>query len=284
MRDLSAEEKKIMQYNSPVYSLVIFDQGGNEYVLTWEISIRPNFIEEWKYFVDASTGKILRSYNNTKSDGPVTASAIDLNNVSRNFNAYLEQGTYYLINLAEQMFDPQTEEGYIMTLDANNTSTNDLNYSMISCTDNAWSEKQAAVSAHYNAKIAYDYFLNTFGRNSLNGSGGNIISFINLAETDGSSMENAFWSGFAIFYGNGGSHFKPLAGALDVAAHEMGHGVISNSANLEYLGQPGAINETYADIFGAMVDRQDWLIGEDVVKPAYYPSGALRSMADPHNH
>jgi Zn-dependent metalloprotease len=80
---------------------------------------------------------------------------------------------------------------------------------------------KAAVSAHYNATRAYEYFLQTHGHNSVNGRGGNIISFINVAEDDGSSMENAFWNGQAAFYGNGGQYFKPLAGALDVTAHEL---------------------------------------------------------------
>jgi bacillolysin len=77
--------------------------------------------------------------------------------------------------------------------------------------------------------------------------------------------------------------FKPLAGAQDVISHELGHGVVSKTANLEYYGQSGAINESYADIFGSMVDRDDWKIGEDVVKTEYFPSGALRDMSDPHN-
>jgi PKD repeat protein len=104
-----------------------------------------------------------------------------------------------------------------------------------------------------------------------------------VTEIDGSPLENAFWNGQAVFYGNAGKNFKPLAGALDVTAHELGHGVVSNTANLDYYGQSGSINETYADIFASMVDRDDWLIGEDVTKTEYSPSGALRNMADPHN-
>ena len=96
-------------------------------------------------------------------------------------------------------------------------------------------------------------------------------------------MENAFWNGKAVFYGNGGSAFESLAGGLDVSAHELGHGVISNTANLEYIGQSGAINETYADIFGSMVDREDWYIGEDITKTSFSPSGRLRDMSNPHN-
>jgi Zn-dependent metalloprotease/PKD repeat protein len=283
VRELNADEKKLLHYDAPTYELMIVDKGQNEYRLAWVISVRPNLIQEWKYFIDAGTGEIIRKYNNTQSDGPTTANSTDLNNVSRSLNVYLEQGTYYLINMAETMYNSQSGEGVILTLDANNTSTVNLNYNYVTCTDNLWSQKQSAVSAHYNAKLAYSYFLSKFGRNSLNGQGGNIISLINVADEDGGSMENAFWNGQAIFYGNGGSYFKSLAGGLDVAAHELGHGVVSNTANLEYQGQSGAINESFADIFGIMVDREDWLIGEDVVKPAHFPSGALRSMADPHN-
>ncbi|HEY3387107.1 MAG TPA: M4 family metallopeptidase, partial [Saprospiraceae bacterium] len=98
-----------------------------------------------------------------------------------------------------------------------------------------------------------------------------------------SALDNAFWNGKAMFYGNGASAFKPLAGAMDVAGHEMTHGVVENTANLEYQGESGALNESMADIFGAMMDPDDWTIGEEVVKVAAFPSGALRSLSDPHN-
>ncbi len=282
VKELSGGEMKLLNYESPETRLVIYNTEGNDYRLAWEIIYRPNVIEVWKYFIDAHTGDILSFFNATCSDGPVTATALDLNNISRTINTYLENGTYYLMNIAEPMFNASTQEGMIVTLDANNTSTTELDYRYVTSANNTWNNK-AAVSAHYNATRAYEYFLQTHGHNSVNGKGGNIISFINVAEDDGSSMENAFWNGQAAFYGNGGQYFKPLAGALDVTAHELGHGVISNTANLEYYGQPGAINETYADIFGSMVDRDDWLIGEDITRTTFSPSGALRNMADPHN-
>jgi Zn-dependent metalloprotease/PKD repeat protein len=282
LKDLSTKEKKILHYDSPVSRLVVYSEDKTEYELAWEVSIRPNFIEIWRYFISAETGEIIHSYNNTCSDGPVTGTGYDLNNVQRNVQAYLENGTYYMMNMAEPMYNQTTGEGVILTLDANNTSTSNLDYKYITSSDNNWTSK-TAVSAHYNAGRTYEYFNNTFGHNSINGDGGDIISLINVAEDDGSSMENAFWNGQAAFYGNGGTNFKPLAGALDVTAHELGHGVISNTANLEYEGQSGAINEGYADIFGSMVDRDDWLIGEDITKTTFSPSGALRNMADPHN-
>ncbi|MBN1950345.1 MAG: PepSY domain-containing protein, partial [Bacteroidales bacterium] len=226
VKELNTNEKKLLKYQSPETRLVIYNTEGKSYSLAWEITVRPNVVEVWRYFIDAETGSIIHSFNATCSDGPETATALDLNNISRTINTYLENGTYYLLNIAEPMFNPSTEEGMIITLDANNTSTTELDYRYVTSANNTWNNK-SAVSAHYNATKAYDYFLQTHGLNSINGNGGNIISFINVVEDDGGSMENAFWNGQAVFYGNGGEYFKPLAGALDVTAHELGHGVVS---------------------------------------------------------
>lgn len=96
-------------------------------------------------------------------------------------------------------------------------------------------------------------------------------------------MDNAFWNGAVMVYGDGKTFFRPLAGALDIAAHELTHGIIQRTVNLDYQYQAGALNESFADVFAVMVDRDDWLLGEDVVKKTASPSGALRDMADPHN-
>jgi len=276
-RELSAEEKKILNYESPEISLLIYENR-----LAFEIKIRPNFIDDWRYYVDAKNGQILLSYNNTNNDGPATATGYDLNGVSQNINTLLISGTYYLINASESMFNTTTGNGIIKTFDAKNSSFENFTGTPITSANNVWSST-IAISAHSNAKKAYQYFKNTFGRNSIDGKGGNIVSLINVTDENSKPLDNAFWNGAMMLYGNGNTNFKPLAGGLDVAAHEMGHGVISNTANLIYQGQSGAINESFADIFGAMVDRNDWLIGEDIVKLSAFPSGALRSISDPHN-
>ncbi|MBN1144160.1 MAG: M4 family metallopeptidase [Bacteroidales bacterium] len=281
-RELSPAEKTLLKYHGPRCSLVYYDRYYKHYRLTWEVSIRPNLLEEWKYFVDALTGTIIHKYNNTQSDGPAMGVGVDLNGATRTFDVYLMEEIYYMYNVAESMFDPVTDQGFIVTLDANNTSTFVLDFSYITSTNNTWTH-QAAISAHCNAEKTYTYFDTTFNWKSFNGKGGNILSIVNIAEEDGTSMENAFWNGQAVFYGNGGANFKPLAGALDVTAHELGHAVVSATANLEYYGQPGAINEAYADIFACMVDRTDWQIGEDVTRPGYAPSGAARDLSNPHN-
>ena len=275
-------QKVFLNYYAPQIDTVILDdkKSFTKYSLAYHVIIRPNFIDEWYYFVNAENGSIIKNYNNTKTDGPVTATSTDLNGVSRSINTYLEKGLYYMVDASEPMFNSTNKEGLIETLDAQNSTGN--KYVDISSVNNTWSNP-TAVSAHYNAKQAYLYYKNTFGRNSVNGSGGTMVSFINVANADGSGLDNAFWSDKYMYYGNGNIAFTPTAGGLDVAAHEMTHGVTQNTANLEYLGESGAINESISDIFGAMVDRSNWYIGEAITKTSFIASGRLRDMSNPHN-
>lgn len=220
-----------------------------------------------------------------------TAIAKDLKNIDRTINVYETGGNFYMLDASRSMYNasqstmPNEAVGVIWTIDAFNTNpeNDDFGYDHVTSSNNSWNNK-TAVSAHYNGGIAYEYFTDVHNRNSINGEGGNIISLINISDpSTGGGFDNAFWNGVAMFYGNGNTAFDPLAEALDVAGHEMSHGVVQATANLTYQGESGAMNESFADIFGAMMDRDDWFMGEDVVKTSAFPSGRLRDMSDPHN-
>jgi uncharacterized repeat protein (TIGR01451 family) len=132
------------------------------------------------------------------------------------------------------------------------------------------------VSAAVNLSATYDYFLQRLGRDSLDGNGGNMLGIVRV----GQGLANAFFNGSTqtMYFGDA----EPFAGALDVVAHEMGHGVIDTSipGGLTYFGQSGALNESFADIFGEMAEQHfnqtnpDWLIGTRLSSP-------LRNMRDP---
>lgn len=301
--------------------LVIYHPERNKNIekLSWHITVFPTIAGRWEYFIDAQSGEIIHAFKNICNlngameanassttnqptpieenaaakncvlDGPATANATDLAGVTRTINTYLSGGKYYLIDASRPMFNagqssfPNDPVGVIQTINAGNTSPQNNNFSVsdVTTTNNQWNNPKA-VSAQYNGGIAYEYYRTTHNRNSINGQGGNIVGIINVADQDGSGMDNAFWNGQAMFYGNGNQAFTPLARGLDVAGHEMSHGVIQKTANLEYQTESGALNESYADVFGAMIDRDDWRIGEDVVT-SYFPSGALRDMSNPHN-
>lgn len=297
--DLSEEHKAMLDYMAPPTELVLYKPEGTVFSqhLVWHITLRPNFVQRWEYFVDAHTGAIIHQYDHTCSIGHIQINATDLNGVSRSINVFEpSSGPFYMLDVNKGMYAnnpasgtvPADGDGWILTADMNNTGLNNPQYNEVTSTNNTWSPNE--VSAHYNSAVSYDYYESVHGRSSINGQGGDIIAFINVAEDNGGDMDNAFWNGQFMFYGNGDQAFtSPLARSLDVGGHEMTHGVISNTANLEYQGQSGALNESFADIFAVAIefsdegDNNDWGLGEDIVNTSIFSSGFLRSLQDPHN-
>ncbi|MEU3662866.1 M4 family metallopeptidase [Streptomyces sp. NPDC032940] len=127
----------------------------------------------------------------------------------------------------------------------------------------------AAADAHYGAALTWDYYKNVQGRSGIRGDGVGAYSRVHY----GNNYVNAFWSDscFCMTYGDGSGNTHPLT-SIDVAAHEMTHGVTSNTAGLNYSGESGGLNEATSDIFGSAVefyannssDVGDYLIGEEI--------------------
>jgi Zn-dependent metalloprotease len=145
-----------------------------------------------------------------------------------------------------------------------------------------------ALTAFRNAGIVRDYFFLTFGRDGFDDNAGQGGSPMEAYVRHGRT-QNAYWctsksydcpKGNVMVYGPG------YAGALDIVAHEMTHGIIAHEKNLLYLNEPGAVNESLADIFGALIeldakgDGGNWLIGE--ASPGFSVTAPLRSLADPN--
>ena len=143
------------------------------------------------------------------------------------------------------------------------------------------SRESAAVDAQYGTNVTWDFFKNRFGRNGIFGTGAGSFNRVHY----GRNYVNAFWDGTKMTYGDGnGTRYGPLT-SLDVAGHEMSHGVTQNTANLTYSGESGGLNEATSDIFGTMVefhagngeDPGDYLIGEEFDST----HAGLRRMDDP---
>ncbi|WP_416969444.1 M4 family metallopeptidase [Streptomyces sp. 4F14] len=158
--------------------------------------------------------------------------------------------------------------------------------------DNHWGtgttadRSTAAVDAQYGSAMTWDYYRDVHGRNGIADDGKGSHNRVHY----GTKLANAFWNDncFCMTYGDGdGTNFGPMA-SLDVAAHEMSHGVTSRTARLVYTGESGALNEATSDIFAALVefhadnpqDPGDYLIGEKVVRPGL-KRDALRYMDRP---
>lgn len=148
--------------------------------------------------------------------------------------------------------------------------------------DNVWNNvnvqlDQYATDAHWGAEQTYDYFFTKYNRNSINNNGFALNSFVHYS----TNYVNAFWNGQFMTYGDGGNGVTPLT-SLDIAGHEITHGLTNFTANLIYQSESGALNESFSDIFGAAIEfyarpnNANWTLGEDI-------GFTLRSMSNPNS-
>lgn len=185
-----------------------------------------------------------------------------------------------------------------------NSPGNDVLATDFTDDDNDWTTAEnsanyddAALDVQYAMQFISDYWKAIHGRNSWDNAGSEMRSFVHVrsANTPSSGYDNAFWSGSAMYYGDGtyyaadgsgnvndATGFKPLT-SLDVSAHELGHAVCQSTAQLVYQRESGAMNEGFSDIWAACVEnysglpKYPFLIGEEIF-PA---GGALRNMQNP---
>lgn len=132
----------------------------------------------------------------------------------------------------------------------------------------------------------WKFWMEAFGRDSLDGDGQALLGTVHY----GRYYDNAFWDGTQMVFGDGdGVIFQPFTSSLDVIGHELAHGVTTSTADLEYRGQSGALNESVSDVFGSLVRQYtlgqdaasaDWLIGADLLT-ATVRGRALRDMMHP---
>jgi len=132
----------------------------------------------------------------------------------------------------------------------------------------------------------FEFLWDAFGRNSLDGAGGPLLATVHY----GRDYDNAFWNGERMVFGDGdGEVFTGFTASLTVIAHELAHGVVEDEGGLLYQGQSGALNESIADVFGALAeqhhlgqtaDQASWLIGAEIFTDAVQ-GRALRSLAAP---
>lgn len=132
----------------------------------------------------------------------------------------------------------------------------------------------------------FELYLKVYGRHSIDGNGLPLDATVHFGE----GYDNAFWNGEQMVFGDGdGKVFLDFTIPVDVIGHELTHGVTQHTANLEYFGQSGALNESLSDVFGSLIKQYalgqtaaeaDWLIGAGLLAPGVHGT-ALRSMKAP---
>ncbi|MEZ4838015.1 M4 family metallopeptidase [Flavobacterium sp.] len=263
---------KAIGYEGPNPTLVVFPKLENINTrdrLAYRLEI---YAEKPLYradvYIDAHTGEVIFEKNKIHQSN-IGAIGTTLYNGVKNFRAEQFSGGYRL---------RQTVSGNgIQTLNATNGSLqNATDY--ISSTNN-FNLNPEAVQVHWGAERTHQYFLQKHNRNSFDGNGALIKSYI----TPPSANANAIWTGSAMLFSLGnGTNMGPVT-SLDVVGHEFTHAVIDYTADLIYSNQSGAINESFADIFGEMVENfgqgtNDWLCGA-----AFTPNG-IRSLSNPKSN
>nr|WSY51669.1 M4 family metallopeptidase [Streptomyces sp. NBC_00886] len=218
---------------------------------------------ELHVITDAATGKKLFEYQ-----GIETGTGKTLYSGTVTLNTTLSGSTYQLTD--------GTRGGH-KTYNKSHTTSSSAG-TLFTDADDTWgtgaassstTDQTAAADAAYGAAETWDFYKNTFGRSGIKNNGVAAYSRVHY----GNAYVNAFWddSCFCMTYGDGSGNTHPLT-SLDVAGHEMSHGVTANTAGLNYSGESGGLNEATSDIFGTGVefyannssDVGDYLIGEKI--------------------
>jgi Zn-dependent metalloprotease len=221
-------------------------------------------------YVDARTGALLRQEQQIETvdgsgvtlyNGTVPLSVTQSGSTYQLKNDGVRGGTYTtdMGNKSDSLFCQYFGSGCSAGTQITSTSTTFGNGSNSN-------RATAGADAQYGSNETWDYYQQTYGRNGIFGTGKGSYNRVHY----GQNYVNAFWDGTKMTYGDGdGTSYGPLV-SLDVAGHEMSHGVTENSANLTYSGESGGLNESTSDIFGTSVefyannpkDPGDYLIGE----------------------
>lgn len=254
----------------PSPELIIYAPVDRTPRLAWKMEFEISLSSRWLAVIDAHTGTKLDAYEQVM-DFNVKGSGKDTSGVSLPLNVWRKNNLYFMADTSKSMFNsfnpqqPFSAKGAIMVLDFQNEGSQEKipeSVFHITSSHNNSGWLPDAVGASYGLSESYDYFLERYNRNSIDGKGGNIIGIVRL----GDDLANAFWNGRYMLFGDK----LPLSKAIDVVAHELTHGVTQTEAGLIYQYQPGALNEAFSDIFGEMAEARskggspDWLKGASV--------------------
>ncbi|MCY1136883.1 M4 family metallopeptidase [Actinoplanes sp. Pm04-4] len=256
---------------------LVVDATAGKPVLAWRIDVDGR---DAQFIVDATTGALRRKVGTVHTaDGTgrgALAGQVALSTTRR------DDGAYELVDPARG--NSETRDGQ------NLDSPSREQTAAFTDADNAWGDgtladpATLAVDVHHGVQQTWDYFKGAFGRNGIADDGRGALTVVHDRSADG----NAMWDDECrcMRFGAGDSYSRALT-SQDVVAHEWSHGVTGATANLEYWGESGALNEATSDIFGTLVefaaanpaDAPDYLVGE--LTDFGGPGQPLRYMDDP---
>jgi Zn-dependent metalloprotease len=287
--------------------LVILPRDTGEHALTWRIRAATG-ADLREYFIDAHTGAIIFEYSDLQSQSAVGRATGVLGD-SKKISVARFGGGYTL----DDVLRPPSLRTYDLKGDP--FRTRDVINGRISLgqqdigtdSDNNWQDG-ASSDAHIYSGFTYDYYFKRFSRRGLDDANRRMQTIVHpVRRSDYALYGGSFPTFFnnAVYFGDGlmlygvglppgttsqGRSWDHTAGALDIVAHEITHGVTEFTSDLIYLNEAGALNESFSDIMGTSVEffvqpvgggemQAEYLVGEDVVRG---PTNGIRSMANPN--
>lgn len=235
--------------------------------LTYAVSVGDKFngeiLVDEVIFVSAEDGSIVGSSSKTRNEA-VMGRGQDISGTEREFVVEKEDNTYYMADMSKG----------IAIFTCNNTKNS---CDPITSTDNTWTNRDS-VSLMNNLSYAVNFYRDTLKTNAFrDGKLSKIIGYVQYKSGDENSYSDTPGDKKTTFLRFGDAY--PYVNGLDVVAHEFTHSVISATCDLEYLNQSGAINESYADILGNLIENDNdnvWLMAEDV------EPGGIRNLTNPN--
>ena len=283
---------------APTSRLVVYARGASP-VLAHEVVFNGIKADqtptEMHYFVDARSGRILDQWDtvHTAKPGP-GGSGCSGATAAVGTGKTLTAGTVVLdttkCGTSFQMVDMTRGGGKTHNMSMKTAGLG----AVFTGSVNTWGNflvsnaQTVAADAHYGVAVTWDYFKNMHGRLGIANDGVGALTRVHY----GRNYANAFWSDgcFCMTFGDGdnGATILPLV-AIDIAGHEMSHGVTSRTSNLIYSNESGGLNEATSDIFGTMVeyyannanDPADYVVGEELFPNNANMSQAIRWMFKP---
>jgi len=250
-----------------------------------------NPVKSVDFVIDAQTGEILSQINKIMhADTPSSSTTYFRGTKSITVDSY--SGGYRLMDNARKIKTVNgSQVGWSLNSDGTFSGYSEYTNTLANFTSTS---SRPAVEVHWGMIKTYDYYKNIHNRSSFDGNNHSIHNYYdagNFLGTDENAgafdemLGNDLYNG--MFYGNGGNTMHPIV-ALDVAGHEFTHMVVNRNGNggLDYQGESGALNESFADIFGTAIefyvnDNPNWTIGEGIFK-SNINYNYFRSMSDPN--
>lgn len=284
--------------------LVVLPLEDGGYRLAWRVrAFFEDGLDVRQSFLDASTGELLREYSDIHKQVAAIGTGVlgDQKKISVAPGGAGYQTTDRLRPPAISTYDFRfSVNRLILFLNAGGSPGSLAPSDLGTDADNVWTDG-ALVDAHAYAGYVYDYFYKRFGRRGLDNADIAVHGITHALRRDDwrlysldtilTFFANAFYLGDGVmYYGDGlppnvtlgGQRVSYLAGALDIVAHELSHGVTDYSSRLIYQGEPGALNESFSDVMATAVEyafqpeKADYLAGEDAFTP-----GGGRSLQNP---